>query len=62
MLMPCTDELRAYLTASVGLIAAGAYLERYRASRKAITTFAAAVANFIAAWNDLYNCESVHQN
>ncbi len=56
MAYPCQDQVNAYLVSSAELIIAGAYLQRNRASKRAITAFTAALANWGAAWNDLYNC------
>jgi phage baseplate assembly protein gpV len=54
--MPCTDQIGSYVIASGELIAAGMYLQRHRGSRTAITGFTAALANWIAAWRELYFC------
>jgi hypothetical protein len=54
--MPCTDQIGSYIVASGELIAAGAYLQRHRGTRAAITAFTAALANWVAAWRELYFC------
>lgn len=55
MMVPCGDAWSGYLLASAELIAAGLYMQRHPGF-KGRAVFAAAVANFAAAWYDLYSC------
>lgn len=61
LMTTCGEQIRNYIIASGVLIAAGAALTARRNSTT-IKAMAVATAGWVAAWIDLYNCESAANN
>ena len=61
LMTTCGEQIRNYIIASGVLIAAGAALTARRNSTT-IKAMSVATAGWVAAWIDLYNCESAANN